>query len=231
MAEDQYKRRHGPRFTIARPTFRDCILAFAVLISSLLYFPLNHDSPNIHILTASWNNDLPVVPLFAIPYLVFLPFFWLTVVCAFATGRDFALFALAIAFVYFVSDLIYALYPTYVPRPQHVAGFLSELVRYVYAHDSPYNDFPSEHASSAVLLALYLWPRGRLLRGAGLIFAGLVIPATMLIKQHSVAGAGGGVILAIATWSALAYARRHLTKASNSSQGNHAHRMMRSDRL
>ena len=218
MAEEQYERQLGPRFAIARPTFRNCLLAFAVLVSSLLYFPLNHDSPHIHTLTASLNGDLPVVPVFAIPYLVFLPFFWLAVVYAFATGRDFALFALAIAFVYFISDLFYALYPTYVPRPQHVAGFLSELVRYVYAHDSPYNDFPSEHASSAVLLALYLWPRGHLLRAAGLIFAGLVIPATMLIKQHSVAGAAGGVILATATWFALTYARHHLTKPSNSSQ-------------
>jgi len=218
MAEEQYERRLRPRFALARPALSDCLLAFAVLVSALLYFPLNHDSLHTHILTASLNNDLPVVPLFAIPYLVFLPFFWLTAVYAFATGRDFALFALSIAFVYFVSDLVYALYPTFMPRPQHVAGFLSELVRYVYAHDSPYNDFPSEHTSSAVLLALYLWPRGRLLRVAGLIFAGLVIPATMLIKQHSVAGAAGGVILATATWFALSYARHHLTKPSKSSQ-------------
>ena len=218
MSEEQYERQLSPRFAIARPTFRDCLLAFAVLVSTLLYFPLNHGSPHAHILTTSLNDDLPVVPLFAIPYIVFLPIFWFTVVYAFVKGRDFAVFALSIAFVYFVSDLAYVLYPTYMPRPHHVAGFLSDLVRYVYAHDRPYNDFPSEHAGSAVLLALYLWPHGRLLRGAGLILAGLVIPATMLIKQHSVAGAAGGVILAAATWFALAYARRHLIKPTNSSQ-------------
>jgi hypothetical protein len=218
MSEEQYERQLKPRFAIARPTFRDCLLAFAVLVSALLYFPLNHGSSHTHILTASLNDDLPVVPLFAIPYIVFLPIFWLTVVYAFVNGRDFAVFALSIAFVYLVSDLVYALYPTYMPRPNHVAGFLSELVRYVYAHDNPYNDFPSEHTGSAVLLALYLWPHGRLLRGAGLILAVLVIPATMLIKQHSVAGAAGGVILAAATWFGLAYARHHLTKPTNSSQ-------------
>jgi hypothetical protein len=197
-----------PGLAIARPTFRDCLLAVAVIVSALLYFPLNHAPAHPHILTPSLNADLPVVPLFAIPYLVFLPVFWLVVAYAFIRGRDFAAFALAIAVVYFASDLVYALYPTYMPRPHHVAGFLSELVRYVYAHDRPYNDFPSEHTSSAVLLALYLWPRGRLARYAGLILAGLVIPATMLIKQHSVAGATGGVILAAAVWCALAYARR-----------------------
>jgi len=231
MPEEQYKRQLRPRFAIVRPTFRDCLLAFAVLVSTLLYFPLNHGSPHIHILTASLNGDLPVVPLFAVPYIVFLPIFWLTVIYAFVKGPDFAVFALSIAFVYLVSDLVYALYPTYMPRPHHVAGFLSELVRYVYSHDHPYNDFPSEHASSAVLLALYLWPRGRLLRGGGLILAGLVIPATMLIKQHSVAGAAGGVILATVTWFALAYARRHLAKPTNNSPGDREHRMTRSQRL
>jgi hypothetical protein len=204
MFEEKWKSRLGLRFAIARPTFRDCLLAFVVIVSALLYFPLNHGPSHPHILTASLNNELPVVPLFAIPYIVFMPIFWLTVIYAFIKGQSFVAFALAIAFVYLASDLVYALYPTYMPRPHHVAGFLSGLVRYVYAHDHPYNDFPSEHTSSAVLLALYLWPRGRLLRGAGLILAGLVIPATMLIKQHSVAGAAGGVILAAATWFALA---------------------------
>jgi hypothetical protein len=216
---------------IARPTFRNCLLAFVVIISALLYFPLNHAPPHPHILTASLNGHLPVVPIFAIPYLVFLPIFWLTVAYAFIKGQDFATFALAIALVYLASDLVYALYPTYVPRPHHVAGFLSELVRYVYAHDNPYNDFPSEHTSSAVLLALYFWPRGRLLRGASLILAGLVIPATMLIKQHSVAGAAGGVILAAIVWFALAYARHRLTRPTSSSQPNRVHGETRSSAL
>jgi hypothetical protein len=231
MSEEQYRAQRRRRFTIARPTFRDCLLAIAVLVSALLYFPLNHRSPHAHVLTASLNSHLPVIPLFAIPYLVFLPIFWFTVVYAFVKGRDFATFALSIAVVYFVSDLVYILYPTYMPRPHHVAGFLSGLVRFVYAHDSPYNDFPSEHASSAVLLALYLWPRGHLLRCTGLVLAGLVIPATMLIKQHSVAGAVGGVVLATATWFALAYARSHLTKPTNSSQRNRVHGLTRSHRL
>jgi uncharacterized membrane protein YhdT len=231
MPEEQYKAQPRLRFSIARPTFRDCLLAFAVLVSTLLYFPLNHRSPNIHVLTASLNNHLPVIPIFAIPYLVFLPVFWFTVVYAFVKGQDFATFALSITVVYLVSDLVYAFYPTYMPRPHHVVGFLSGLVRFVYAHDSPYNDFPSEHASSAVLLALYLWPRGRLLRSAGLILAALVIPATMLIKQHSVAGAAGGVVLAIATWFVVAYAHNHLIKRTNSSQRNRVHRLTRSHRL
>jgi hypothetical protein len=231
MPEEQRKQQLRLRFGFTRPTLRNCLLAFAVLVSAFLYFPLNHGSPHDHVLTASLNNDLPVVPVFAIPYLVFLPIFWLTVVYAFFEGRDFAVFALSITLVYLVSDLTYAFYPTYMPRPHHAAGFLGGLVRYVYSHDHPYNDFPSEHASSAVLLALYLWPRGRVLRGAGLILAGLVIPATMLIKQHSVAGAAGGVILATVTWIALAYGRRHLARPTSSSPGNRVYRMTRSHRL
>src|SRR5262249_16804539 len=67
--------------------------------------------------------------------------------------------------------------------------------------------------------------RGRLLRGAGLILAGLVIPATVLIKQHSVAGAAAGVILAIAAWFALAYTRQYLTRSASSPQRKRLHRV------
>ena len=223
MSAERCKSRFRLRFAIARPPWRDCLLASVVLVSALLYFPLNHGPLHPHILTTSLDGDLPVVPLFAVPYIAFLPIFWLTVVYAFIKGRDFAALALAIAFVYLASNLVFALYPTYMPRPHHVVGFLSGLVRYVYTHDRPYNDFPSEHAGSAVLLALYLWPHGRLLRGTGLILAGLVIPATVLIKQHSVAGAVGGVILATVAWLALAHARHHLTRPTDGSQRNRMH--------
>ena len=124
MFEEKWKRRLGVRFAIARPTFRDCLLAFVVIVSALLYFPLNHGPPHPHILTASLDGALPVVPLFAIPYIAFLPIFWLTVAYAFIKRQNFAVFALAIAFVYLVSDIVHALYPTYVSRPDHVAGFL-----------------------------------------------------------------------------------------------------------
>lgn len=217
MPEERSERQPRPRLAIPWPAFRDWFLLAAVLVSTFLYFPLNHGSTHIHTLTRSWNNDLPVVPVFAVPYLVFLPVFWLTAAYAFFWGRDFAMFALSIAIVYFVSDLVYVLYPTYMPRPDQVVGFLSGLVRYVWAHDDPYNDFPSEHASSALLLALYLWPKGRVLRNAGLTLAVLVIPATMLIKQHSVVGAIGGVALAAITWLALTYARNHLIKRASTS--------------
>lgn len=208
MTEESQGNPLKSRSVIVRPTVLSCFLLLAVLLSTFLYFPLNHASPDAHTLTPAWNGRLPLIPVFAAPYLIFLPVFWLTVAYAFASGRGFTMFALAITIVYFASDLAYALYPTYVPRPEHVTGFLGGLARYVYAHDNPYNDFPSEHASSAVLLAFYLWPRGRVPRSVGLAFAVLVVPATMLIKQHSVAGATGGVVLAVAVWAALSYVLR-----------------------
>src|ERR1700726_327823 len=125
---------------VARPRPRDWLLAGLVLVSALLYFPLNHGPHGAHILTTSIDRSLPVVAPFAIPYIAFLPIFWLTVAFAFVTGRRFVIFAVAVASVYLVSDLVFALYPTFAPRPHHIDGFLSGSVRYVYRHDEPYND-------------------------------------------------------------------------------------------
>jgi hypothetical protein len=188
----------------AWPTPRDWLLAAVVLVSALLYFPLNHSPAHPHVLTTSLDERIPVVSVFAIPYIAFLPIFWLTVIFAFLTRRPFASFALAIAAVYLASDIVFALYPTYAPRPHHVSG----LVRFVYNHDEPYNDLPSGHTASAVLLALYLWPEKGLWRAIGLTLAALVIPATLLIKQHSIAGAAGGIALALAAWYAVRRFRR-----------------------
>jgi hypothetical protein len=181
-------------------SWHDWLLAIIVLIAAVLYFPLNHGPPHPHILTTALDGDIPLVPVFGFPYLVFLPVFWLTVAAAFLADRNFARFVIAVAIVYVVCDVIYAVYPTYMPRPQHVHGFLSGVVTYIYAHDHPYNDFPSGHTSSAALLALYLWPHRSWRRRVGVAFALLVIPGTLLIKQHSIAGALGGVVLATFVW-------------------------------
>lgn len=197
---------------LTKPSGRDWLLAVVVLVVALLYFPLNQAPAHPHVLTTSLDSKLPVVPVFAVPYIGFLPVFWLTVLWAFATGRSFAQLALAIALVYGISDVVYALYPTYMPRPGHVHGFLSGLVRYVYANDHPYNDFPSGHTASAALLAFYAWPRKVLIRGVALVLSLAVMAATLLIKQHSIAGALSGVLLALLVWFALPGTRRLLVR-------------------
>lgn len=197
------------RWTVTPPSFLHWLLAAGVLATTLLYFPLNHGTADQHVLITSLDAHLPFVPAFALPYLLFLPVFWLVVAYSFFTRRGFSQLALAIIITYLCSDITYALYHTYMPRPDNVTGTLSGLVKFVYTHDQPYNDFPSEHASSAVLLALYAWPSRRW-RYITVVFAVLVVAATVLIRQHSIVGAMSGVLLAFAAWSVTSQLRKRL---------------------
>ncbi len=107
--------------------------------------------------------------------------------------------AIALIVVYTISDLVFAVYQTVVPRP-NVTGHdtFAQLVRFVYAHDKPYAGFPSEHSSSAAVFAVYVLIVARSRWGlAALLAAAVVVALTVLIKQHVVADAAGGVLLGL----------------------------------
>jgi membrane-associated phospholipid phosphatase len=176
-------------------------LAAGIAVTTLLYFPMNHAFADQHVLTTGLDADLPLVPVFAVPYLLFLPLFWATVLYSLVTDRGFTQLALAIIVAYLVSDVVYLVFHTYMPRPADVSGAFSGLVDYVYSHDHPYNDFPSEHASSATILAAFAWRYTKRWGVVALVFAVLVVLATVFIRQHSLAGALGGVCLGVVAWA------------------------------
>lgn len=178
----------------------DGLLFIAMLGSLLLYFPLDHTMAHTHSLATSFDTVLPVVPMFAVPYLLFWPVFWAAVLWAYWTGRGFRRLAFAGVVIYSCSAVVYVLYHTEAPRVEHITGLFAGLLRLVYAHDRPFNDFPSEHASSAVLLALYAWSARRLWRWAAVILAGIILAATVLLRQHTIVGMVGGAVLAAIVW-------------------------------
>lgn len=197
---------------LVRPSGRNLILLAVLILVALAYFPLNSPTAHFHTLTTGLDRDIPLVPVFAIPYLVFFPLFWLAVLYSFITNRGFVQLALTAILVYACSDLVYAIFQTFAPRPDVTAGgLLPDLVRFIYAHDSPYNDLPSEHASSATILVLYSFAIRYRWRALVLVFSVVVISSTLLVKQHTIAGMLGGVSLAVVAWVAVSFARqRHL---------------------
>ena len=183
-----------------RNTAVDRLLFTSMLGSLLLYFPLDHAMAHTHSLVTSFDAVLPVVPVLAVPYLLFWPVFWAAVLWAYWAGYGYRRFALAGLIIYSCSTVVYVLYHTEAPQVEHVTGLCAGLLRFVYAHDRPFNDFPSEHASSAVLLALYAWPAHRLWRWAAIILAAVILAATILLRQHTIIGTAGGAILAVSVW-------------------------------
>lgn len=167
----------------------------------VLYFLLNHSGGQAVILLGPLDDIVPVVPAFCLPYLLFLPVFAGVFLYSMIKGRDFTRFALVMIVVCACSDLVYLLIQTHVPRPLIAgSGIFEQLQGYIYGGDHPFSDFPSEHASFATVLALYGWSTRLRFWPVVVALCVSVVAATVLIKQHSLIGAGGGVVLGLIAW-------------------------------
>jgi hypothetical protein len=184
--------------TIA-PVRRNLGLLLALGLTVAAYRPLNR-RPHPRVLRIPADDALPLVPLIAVPYLAFLPIYWSSVVRACFRDRNFPQLALTAILVYGVSNVTYLFFQTHVPRPDVRDEPGARLVRFIYSHDQPYCDFPSEHASSAIMFALYVHSVRSPLRVPATALSLTVLPATLLTKQHTIAGMLGGALLAPAAW-------------------------------
>jgi PAP2 superfamily len=185
----------APRPSPVRRRAVDVMLLLAAVAAALLYLPLNHPR-DPHLVQTALDPHTPLVPVFAVPYLAFLPIFWLTLLAALFTQRRYRAFVVTVIVVYCVSDVVYALYQTHVPRPSvEGGGPFNALIRFVYSNDHPYNDLPSEHASSATMFAAYLFAVRSRWRLAGCALAVSVVAATLFLHQHFIPGALTGVLL------------------------------------
>jgi membrane-associated phospholipid phosphatase len=174
-----------------------------VLVGSLAsYEVFNHSARDMHVLRTPLDALLPLVPVFAIPYLLYLPFLVLTLLLVGVTNWPrFQVLALAFSLASVTADLCFLLFQTYVSRPPvpgHDLG--AQLVRFVYAHDQPYNAFPSLHATGATLCFIaYVKCKPRYgLAVLPLVLA--IIAATVLIRQHYLADVAAGLVLAGLTY-------------------------------
>jgi membrane-associated phospholipid phosphatase len=174
------------------------LLALIIVVFSL-YFVTNRPSGRLHVVKGKLDTHIPLVPAFAVPYLLFLPTLVGTILYAYITDTKFEALALSISIVYAISYATYLLYQTHVPR-QVITGhdIFSKLVRWTYDHDRPYNGMPSTHASgSTILAAYYLWTSAQ---WGWLIafFCLIVVLSTLFVKQHFVLDAVTGVTLGLA---------------------------------
>jgi hypothetical protein len=180
---------------------RNLGLLSVLLLTAAAYRPLNR-RPSRRVLWTKADDAIPLLPALTFPYLAFLPVYWGTIVAAcLRDDRRFGQLALTASLVYTTSNVVYLVFQTHMPRPDEVPdGPGAWLLRRVYEQDEPYCDFPSEHASSAVMLALYVNAAHRPGRVPVTALALSVLPATLVTKQHTIAGMLGGATLAALAW-------------------------------
>jgi membrane-associated phospholipid phosphatase len=178
------------------------LLIPAILGTNLIYESLNH-GPNRIFLETSLDRALPVVPIFAIPYISLIPYIGVSLLAfLFVRARVYRSAAITMIIVWFISYACYFFLQSYIARPP-ITGTdpFSALVRSIYAGDRPYNDFPSLHTSLSTIIAIHWWRIDRRIGIAAAIWTALIVMSTVLIKQHYLADVVGGLVLAgVISW-------------------------------
>lgn len=176
-------------------------LGILILIMGVqfLYAPLNQNLSG-GIAPFLWLDALiNLHPVWVFPYLSALPI-WLAALIwgtIRMDGRTYRIMAVAALITVTVGVTTYAVFPTYVIRPEITSQtFGSNLLRWVYAHDQPYNALPSSHVYLTLLCGL-LWmrwkPRGRFIWLVGLL---VICLSTLFTKQHYLLDVVCGALLA-----------------------------------
>jgi membrane-associated phospholipid phosphatase len=176
------------------------LLIPAILATNLIYEALNHGPYRIFLETPL-DHALPVVPIFAIPYVSLIPYIGLSlIVFLFCRIRVYRSAALTMIVVWLISYAFYFFLQSYVARPA-ITGTdpFSGLIRTVYASDQPYNDFPSLHTSLSTVIAIHWWRFDRRMGIVAAIWTALIVASTVLVKQHYLADLAGGLVLATVT--------------------------------
>ena len=173
------------------------LLIPAILATNLIYEALNH-GPNRIFLETPLDRALPVVPIFAIPYVSLIPYIGLSLIAfLFFRIRVYRSAALTMIVVWFISYAFYFFLQSYVARPAIMGTDpFSGMIRTIYASDQPYNDFPSLHTSLSTVIAIHWWRFDRRMGILAAIWTALIVASTVLVKQHYLADVAGGLVLA-----------------------------------
>ncbi len=194
--------KQGVFFTGWKNAALSIILAVSVYFLSGVYDILNHGPARLFLETPL-DRMIPVVGIFVIPY-ISLDFYVYATLILFILFRNkyFQSAAFSMVTIFLVSYFFYYFLQSYVERPVLTGNdMLTRLIRDVYAHDKPYNDFPSLHTSISAVLALH-WLR--LDRRIGIpvsVWTALIVLSTLFVRQHYIADALFGLALSFgAAW-------------------------------
>lgn len=173
-------------------------LLIVVLLISALYFPLNQFLTQGYNLKTALDAYIPIVPVFAVPYLLFIPY-WIAAFLFAAwkmNDRMFRAFMIGSITAIIIATLTYTLFPTYTDRPTiNTGGWSAGLLNLIYSHDKVFNAFPSGHVLYTTLIALFgiTWrPNWHHVLNGSVV---LVILATLLTGQHHLVDPIGGMAL------------------------------------
>jgi membrane-associated phospholipid phosphatase len=170
-----------------------------LFIAVATYEVLNHLGRD-HLIDISLPIDrqIPVLPIFVIPYLSFIPILFVVVpAILWKRPGDFKRFGLVVFVTQMILNVLYLVVPATLVRPA-IAGsdpFTILLRDLVWKLDEPINTFPSNHVALSVVAIVTLgflsgWRKYWILQ----VWLLLVCASTLFVHQHVVLDVIGGVV-------------------------------------
>ncbi|WP_392485990.1 phosphatase PAP2 family protein [Haloimpatiens sp. FM7315] len=169
---------------IIRGTF-----SLTIPLISLIYTKLNHCRGIEKILCTFIDEAIPFCKFFSVPYMLWYAYvgIFLGLLCI-MDKKNYIRLLIGLNVGMLLCYLIYYLFPTFVPRPSVIGSdIFSNMVRFIYEADNPYNCFPSIHVLNSLLVALYVNRSIKLnntIKLISSICSLTIILSTMVLKQH-----------------------------------------------
>jgi hypothetical protein len=172
---------------------KSCLLSlsliFLIPLINIIYIHLNNSTKGMHSLITDIDKSIPFIKSFAIPYIMWSPFLVITLIYLCFRNREVyyrVITSLMLGLI--ICFLTYYFFQTTVPRPQlHGNDFLTNLVRFIYNSDNPFNCFPSIHVLTSYILIKGTMSCDKKISIDSVIItiiSSLIILSTQFIKQH-----------------------------------------------
>jgi len=179
------------------------ILVIPVL--NIFYAVLNQAHMPVYSLMTDLDAQIPFVPMFIIPYLIWYPFIIIVLFMLCIRERSVYYRTLLTQCLGLVACyIIFYLFQTTVERPTTMGtGIFEGLVNLVYSTDNPYNCFPSIHVLTSYLMikgatACAFYPNWE--RTAVKVCAWMIIASTLFVKQHVLLDIAGAIAVVELLW-------------------------------
>ena len=171
-------------------------------MSYSLYFVFNIPQASVNILKTSFDSAIPRLPIFSVPYLLFIPWLWIVILYSWYQNRSFRQLAWASIIINLIACVVYVTFQTYIPRDVVMSDdFFSGILRFIYDHDQAYNGFPSLHSALSAMVATYFVCIKSRWSWLFILIATMIVASTLFVKQHFIADAVSGVTLGVlVTW-------------------------------
>lgn len=164
---------------------------FSIPLLHTIYDYLNKNHTDATNILTTADHYIPFIPQFIIPYIgwYFFMFFYLIYFCQ----KDRKLYyesLITMNIGMLVCYAVYYLFQTTVPRPILTSNdFFTNLVRFIYTNDQPYNAFPSIHVLTTFIIMYAMFKSeidSFIHRNFVYSFGILIILSTVFVKQHGI---------------------------------------------